>query len=322
MPRPTRRRKGLIGHPLKHRLFNAWDSLMLTLALWAWLGAAGYLMAHQVGLAAGLAAGVAGVVIGPLVAPAMARLWAKPRPLLWPSLGQTLNDLAQQAGVDPPRLVVQRSHRPAIFTLGPSSAARIILSEGLLRIMNSAELAGMLAHELAHLRHRDLRLFALADGVSLWAKAASVVGVALAGVNAGLLIVVDRLALPWDGVATLALTSAAMGHLQRFLSRRREFDADREAVRLTNQACELIHALRKLELTQRGGAVSILLGGPGEPVPSTLRVHPSAEQRIRRLRAIAPVQLPPAEHQRVKTPSPQPESDPDMPAAAPQQAGA
>jgi heat shock protein HtpX len=161
----------------------------------------------------------------------------------------------------------------------------VAVTAGLLRQLNPRELAGVLAHEISHIRHRDLFVMSLADAFS---RVTAFLG------QAGQLLILLSLpawlagmAFPWLGALVLLLAPVASALLQLALSRAREHDADVGAVQLTGDPMGLVSALVKLQEKQGRWLDKVLRPGRGDTQPALLRTHPHTQDRIARLRGIA-----------------------------------
>ncbi len=191
--------------------------------------------------------------------------------------------LARRAGLSRvPRLYYVPTRLMNAFTVGDRENSAIGLTDGLLRALNLRELAGVLAHEVSHVRNNDMRVMTLADVVSRVASTfqtlalLSVAFMALAGAR-----------IPWLVLMGLLATPTVLAMLQLALSRTREFDADVGALELTGDAVGLASALGKMERYQQRFLDRILATGRQVPAPSILRSHPNTEERIRRLVELA-----------------------------------
>ena len=156
------------------------------------------------------------------------------------------------------------------------------MTSGLLKALNLRELAGVLAHEISHVRHNDMRIMGLADMISRMTRTMSLIGMLLLMVNLPL-IVAGAATVPWLLVLLLVFAPTIGSLLQLALARTREYDADIDAAGLTGDPLGLASALTKLE--RQGGRFweEIVLPGRRIPDPSLLRTHPSTEERVRRL---------------------------------------
>jgi heat shock protein HtpX len=237
---------------------------------------------------------IAAAVVGMLLAPS-----APPHLLLaaygarrldaasFPAGAALLAALAARAGLPrPPELWYVPSRLPNAFALGRPDSSAICVTDGLLRLLDPRELTGVLAHEVAHIAHRDLWIMALADAMSRVVSGASLAGQVLLLLNLPLLLA-GMAVVPWSVVLLLVFSPTLMALLQLALSRSREFDADLGAARLTGDPEALISALRKLERRTGRFWEEILLPGRRIPEPSLLRTHPPTEARIARLRELA-----------------------------------
>jgi heat shock protein HtpX len=166
--------------------------------------------------------------------------------------------------------------------VGRRNEAGIAVTDGLLRGLGPRELTGVLAHELSHIANEDMWIMGLADAVSRLTSGLSLAGQILLLVNLPLLLL-GQVTLPWLAVALLIAAPAVSALLQLALSRRREYDADLQAVRLTGDPRGLAAALSRLERYRSGWLGRVLLPGRGDPDPSLLRTHPATDERVRRL---------------------------------------
>jgi heat shock protein HtpX len=197
-----------------------------------------------------------------------------------PAVHATLDRLARAAGVVKPKLYVLRDGHPRSLVAGrgPRGAA-IAVSQGLLTAAPPAELEGVLAHELVHLRHRDVLV------------QTSVV------VLAGALVEASRIGgwLERALLFVLGPVAAALVHL--VLSPKREFDADRGAAALCGSPHGLADALIRLERASE--LVEFRANPASEPLyifnpfaeeglGALFVTHPPVGERVRRLRELDP----------------------------------
>jgi heat shock protein HtpX len=193
--------------------------------------------------------------------------------------------LSQRAGVPAPRLWLVPSGRANAFAMGRGpETASIAVTEGLLEDLGTREVAGVLAHELAHIKNRDILLSSFAATVtSLLFSAGRTLGF--------LALLALPLLLAWAphvllAVALLAVAPVIAVLLQAALSRQRELAADAEAAALTGDPLGLASALSRLELSER--SLLWLLFGRPRPADSPLASHPRTEERVERLLRMAP----------------------------------
>jgi heat shock protein HtpX len=198
-----------------------------------------------------------------------------------PALHSTLARLAGRARVVKPKLYVVTDAFPRALAAGrgPGGATAIVLSSGLVAVASPAELEGVLAHELAHIAHRDV----LVQTTAVLISAALVDASRLGGfLERGLLFVLGPVA-------------AAFTHL--LLSPKREFAADRAAARICESPHGLADALLRLE--QAMELVEFRASPATEPlytvnpfaeegIAALFVTHPRTGERVRRLRELDP----------------------------------
>jgi heat shock protein HtpX len=261
-------------------LFKVWALLLAICALLGLLGwfAGGYRLLSTVVFCTLLAAAAAYWYADRVV---MGMVGAKELPLAEaPLVHSTLERLAAKANVVKPKLYVIRDGHPRSLAAGrgPRGSA-IAVSRGLLAAAPPAELEGVLAHELAHVRRRDV----VTQETTVWVAAALVEFTRIGGfLQRGLLFAIGPVA-------------AALVHL--LLSPRREFAADRFAAELCESPHGLADALLRLEQANE------LIEFTGSPVTEPLYIvnpfdeqglaamfvtHPRTEERVRKLRELDP----------------------------------
>jgi heat shock protein HtpX len=271
---------------VRHRARNALHTLLL---LGAMLGLVGLLAYAFLG---GLAVPWILIAVGSalLLAPRLSPEWllrlsgATPlQPSRAPELYRALQLLARRAGLERlPTLYYVPRRVPNAFSVGGPDHAAIGLTAGILRQMSFEELVGILAHELAHVRHNDLRVMQLADSLARLTGSFSFVGALLLLVNLPMMAA-GGAPFPWLGVLGLVFSPTLTALLQLGLARTREYAADLEGARLTGNPRALASALRKLERAQSGFLELLFLRPRHGPAPTWLRTHPATDERIRRL---------------------------------------
>ncbi len=254
----------------------------------------------------GVAGALAAVLLPALVWPAanrmppeaVLRLYRATRvPPDQSQLSSLVDVLAYRAGLDRrPDLYVVPSLTLNAFAAGSREKSAIALTEGLLRRLSLTETAGVIAHEMAHIRHNDLVVLGLADVMTRVLQLMSYLALGLALYNV-LAHFAGEAPFSWVAIVLLYLAPALSSVLQLHLSRAREFEADAFAARLTGDPLALASALRRLETSTGHFWEDLMLPVPARrvPYPSILRSHPATEERVARLRELeaAPGETPP-----------------------------
>lgn len=274
---------------LHQRLRNSLQSLLLLVGMMLLLGlSARLIFGPGSWLWIAILAGVF-FAFAPSLSPALIlRLYGTSElsPAQAPTLYSLLAELSDRARLPSvPRLHYLPSPVMNAFTVGRPEQAHVVVSDGLLRTMSRRELAGILAHEVSHIRHNDMRIMGLADLVSRLTSTLSLFGQFAILINLPLFLLAD-IDVPWAGLLLLVFAPSISALLQLALSRAREYDADLSAARLTADPQALAAALHKLERYQGNWLAQILMPGRRNPDPSILRSHPPTEERIRRLLAM------------------------------------
>lgn len=192
--------------------------------------------------------------------------------------------LSNRAGLPAiPRLYVIPSKTLNAFATGHADDAAIGVTEGLLRALDVREVAGVIAHEVSHIRNQDLRVMAIADMATRIMQFMSLLAIVLL-IMLVPSIIAGNVRIPWLALGVLFAAPTFANLLQLALSRVREYDADLEAVYLTGDPEGLISAFQKIERYTGRAWEDLLPTGRRVPYPSLLRGHPKTEDRIARLR--------------------------------------
>ncbi len=213
-----------------------------------------------------------------------------------PELWSVVADLAQRAQLPMPKVYVIPNEALNAFATGRNPAhAAVAVTEGLRRHLSRAEITAVLAHELSHVKHRDILIgtvaATLAGAISMLANMARW-GAIFGGMRGN----DDRGGSnPLTMIFVAMFAGLAAMLVQMAISRSREYEADAGAARLLGDPTPMISALRKLELgaqripmhanqaTAHMFIVSPLSGGGIAKMFST---HPPIEERIARLQAL------------------------------------
>jgi len=272
---------------VKNKLAARVQSVVLVVSLAFLMGLMGRLLGGDQ-LAIMLMAG-AGVLyfVGPKMSPAIYLKFSSGRrlsPEAAPRLYSILRSLSQRAEL--PRLPVLfylPTDTMVAFTVGPRDNAAIAISEGLMRGLSPQELAAVLAHEISHIRHNDIRTMAFAGMVGQMTSLLSLFGQFMLIISLPL-IMAGQMLISWTAVLLLIFSPTLSSLLQLALSRAREYNADMSAAELIGNPEPLASALAKLERMQKSLYNRFLWPMlPRLPQASWLRTHPPTRERILRL---------------------------------------
>ncbi len=270
---------------------NLWQSAVLILGMMAVAGLSAFIVFGAAGLLwAALGFAIASVLM-PSLPPETTLSMYRARPIPardFPAGHRLIEALAERANLPAvPTLYHVPSPMLNAFTLGSPRKAAIAVTDGMLRRLTYDEFAGVMAHEIAHIAHKDLWIMSLADALSRMTSVLASLAVFI--VFLGLPMVMLGLApASWAFAFLLLFAPAAMTLLQLGLSRAREYDADLKAAELTGNPRALASALSKVEKLQGGMWERLLMPGRRVPEPSLLRTHPPTQERVRRLLALGP----------------------------------
>jgi heat shock protein HtpX len=207
-------------------------------------------------------------------------------------LSQVVRRLSMQAGLPMPRVYVIPIMSPNAFATGrnPQHAA-VAATEGTLRLLDDRELEGVIAHELAHVKHRDILISSVAATM-----AAAIMMVArmaqFAAMFGGMGGRRDRGSNPLALLATIIFAPLAAFLIQAAISRSREFEADAGGAKIAGNPYGLVDALRKLETASKqlpldaNPATShmfIVKPFSTEGLMGMFSTHPPTEKRIEAL---------------------------------------
>jgi heat shock protein HtpX len=282
---------------VNHTLLNWVHTILLFGGLLVLLGILGLSLAGARGVLWTVILAVPLFLIGGRLSPALVLRMAGARPLAVheaPKLHTMLHDLARRANLPrAPQLYYVPSRATNAFSVGSQDSAAIGITDGLVRALSTRELTGVMAHEVTHIRHNDMRVMGLADLISRTTGLFSMLGQVLLFVNLPLLLI-GRSPISWWAVVLLVAAPRLSSLLQLALSRTREFDADLGAARLTGDPAGLASALQKMSHQEASIWRQVMLPGRRVPDPSLLRTHPDIDERVRRLMDLAGPGRPPA----------------------------
>ncbi len=198
-------------------------------------------------------------------------------------------DLAQNAGLPMPRVYIIPDDSPNAFATGrnPEHAA-VAATEGLIRNLNSQELAGVMAHELAHIRNYDILISSIAATLAaVIMMVAQMAQYAMIFGGGG-----DRRNNIFVLLVTLILSPIAAMLIQSAISRSREFEADKTGAEIAGTPRGLASALVRIEnlhekvpmdANPATAHMFIMMPISGKGVMSLFSTHPPTQERVRRL---------------------------------------
>ena len=212
-----------------------------------------------------------------------------------PQFYALVQDLAQRAGLPMPRVYLIDEDQPNAFATGrnPENAA-VAATTGILRLLSARELRGVMAHELAHVRHRDILTSTIAATVAGAISAIAQFGFLFGGRGSD-----GERANPFVGLIVMILAPLAAMLIQMAISRAREFEADRGGAEISGEPNALADALAKMERYAKGlpmtaaeehpATAQMMIINPlsGGGMQNLFSTHPATEARIARLRAMA-----------------------------------
>ena len=216
-----------------------------------------------------------------------------------------VESLAQRAGMPMPRVAISPSEQPNAFATGrgPNHAV-VCATQGLLSSMPRDEIEGVMAHELMHVKHRDILIgsvaAAIATAIGYIAQMAMFASMFGGGRDDE-----DR-PNPIAMLAMALLAPIAASLIQMAVSRSREFEADRGAAELLGSGHSLANALERIEVLAKRTPMQVapaqaqayihdplseLKGSRNAGMARLFSTHPATEERIARLRAMTPAQV-------------------------------
>lgn len=212
-----------------------------------------------------------------------------------PYLYNMVKELAGRAGLPMPRVYIINEAQPNAFATGrnPENAA-VAATTGILQMLSARELRGVMAHELAHVRHRDILISTISATMAGAISALANFAVFFGGRDSE-----GRPANPIAGIAVALLAPLAASLIQMAISRAREFEADRGGAEISGDPLALADALAKIDAYARGIPMATAEAHPetaqmmimnhlsGEGLAGLFRTHPATEERIARLRQLA-----------------------------------
>lgn len=265
---------------------HAW---LLLLALALICGTVGWVLAGSAGFVWAMLLAAAIALFAPRMPPrTLMRLYnarvVQPQEI--PGVYDVLADMSRRAGLEyvPSLYLIPAGYMNA-FAVGDRQDAAIAVTSGLLNRLDLQELAAVLAHEVSHIIHDDIRVMTLADIFTRLTSIFSTVGKLLVLINLPLMLL-GEVVISWWLVLVLLAAPLISVLLQLALSRTREFAADESAAKLSGDPAGLARALLQLEQYEGSWFSRILFPGRKSMESPLLRSHPVTEERVARLKAM------------------------------------
>jgi len=214
-----------------------------------------------------------------------------------PQFYRMVQELARNAQLPMPKVYLIEEDAPNAFATGrnPEHAA-VAATTGILRVLTERELRGVMAHELAHVRHRDILISTIsatmAGAISMLANFAMFFG----GRNSE-----GRSSSPIVGILVMILAPIAASLIQMAISRAREFEADRGGAEISGDPAALASALQKIHQFAQGipmaaaerhpETAQMMIMNPlsAGGLRGMFSTHPATEERVARLMEMAAV---------------------------------
>jgi heat shock protein HtpX len=210
-----------------------------------------------------------------------------------PALFRITTELSSRAGLPMPKLYIIPGDQPNAFATGRDPAhAAVAVTSGIIRILSQDELRGVLAHELAHVKHRDILIGTVAatfaGAISMIASMAQWAMIFGGGRD-------DRDGGPLGGLLMMIIAPIAALLIQMAISRSREFAADEGGAQMAGNPLSLAEALRKLHASAQQipmeaspSTAHMFIVNPlsGIGLSKLFSTHPPMQERVARLEAM------------------------------------
>ena len=274
-----------------YRLRNYLHSLILLAGMLVLLSLIGWLLAGPSGIVWFLLVGIFILISAPYIPPHIILRMYRAQVLSpedAPRLYEIISWLTKQAGMEnTPTLYYIPSKLMNAFSTGLNEKNAVIaISDGMLRSLNPRELTGVLAHEISHIHSNDLLVMLVADVIGRLTSVIAFAGYILIWIYIPLFILTEA-KVPWALLLVLMMAPTFSALMQFALSRSREFSADVEAAKLTDDPLGLASALEKIEHYQGNWIERVFISNRRIREPSLFRTHPLMTDRVNRLRDLA-----------------------------------
>ncbi len=212
-----------------------------------------------------------------------------------PQFYRMVQELAERAQMPMPRVYLINEQAPNAFATGrnPENAA-VAATTGILRVLNERELRGVMAHELAHVKNRDILISTISATMAGALSMLANFGMMLGGRDSE-----GRPVNPIVSILVMFLAPLAASVIQMAISRSREFEADRGGAEISGDPAALGSALQKIQRVAQGvpleaterhpETAQMMIMNPlsGGGLRGLFSTHPATEERVERLLAMA-----------------------------------
>ena len=210
-----------------------------------------------------------------------------------PELYRMVDRLRQRAGLPMPRVAIADQEQPNAFATGRNPEKAVVaVTTGIMRYMPPEELEGVIAHELAHIKNRDMLISTIAAGV------AGAIGYLPYLIMFGGGRDDREGGHPFAAIAALLIGPIAAMIIQYAVSRQREFEADRVGAEILGRPMPLVNALRRLDAMAHQIPMNVQpaaaplaqvnpLAAHGGGLLKLFSTHPPTAERVARLEALA-----------------------------------
>ncbi len=212
-----------------------------------------------------------------------------------PALHRIVRELSERAQIPMPRVYLIDEEQPNAFATGrnPENAA-VAATTGIMRVLSERELRGVMAHELAHVKHRDILISTISATVAGAVSSLTHLGMFFGGRDDE-----GRPANPLVSIIVMIVAPVAAMLIQFAISRAREFEADRGGAEISGDPRALASALDKIHRYAQGipmaaaeahpATAQMMIMNPlsGGAIAGLFSTHPDTGERIARLNAMA-----------------------------------
>ncbi len=212
-----------------------------------------------------------------------------------PQFYEMIRELANKANLPMPRVYLIEEDSPNAFATGrnPENAA-VAATTGIMRILSNRELRGVMAHELAHVKHRDILISTIAATMAGAVSAIANMALLFGNRNSD-----GRSGSPIGGILVAILAPMAAGLIQMSISRAREYEADRGGAEIAQDPEALASALEKIHRYAKGipfdavehhpETAQMMIMNPltASGISQLFSTHPATEDRVHRLMEMA-----------------------------------